>query len=72
MIDFITDQDLESDLLIKVRLHRVKIMDAIQKLKKSQGQSPKHALGSGNEANFQALHQNQMQIGPQHPTGFSS
>lgn len=40
MIDFITDQDLESDLLIKVRLHRVKIMDAISKLKKTHGDSP--------------------------------
>lgn len=33
MIDFITDQDLENDLNIKVRLHRVKILEAIKRLK---------------------------------------
>ena len=33
MIDFITDGDLESDLNIKVRLHRVKIIEGIKKLK---------------------------------------
>jgi len=33
MIDFITDEDLENDLNIKVRLHRVKIIEGIKKLK---------------------------------------
>lgn len=32
MIQFITDLDLENDLGIKVRLHRVKIIEAIKKL----------------------------------------
>ena len=30
MIDFITDADLENDLNIKVRLHRIRIMEAIK------------------------------------------
>ena len=34
MIKFITDQDLMDDLNIKVRLHRVKIIKWIKKLKK--------------------------------------
>jgi len=38
MFDFITDADLENDLNIKVRLHRVKIIEGIKKLK---------SLGSG-------------------------
>lgn len=33
MFDFITDQDLENDLNIKVRLHRVKIIEGIKRLK---------------------------------------
>lgn len=33
MIDYITDQDLEQDLHIHVRLHRVKIIEGIKKLK---------------------------------------
>ena len=33
MMDFITDQDLENDCQIKVRLHRVKIIEGIKKLK---------------------------------------
>jgi len=33
IIDFITDDDLENDLNIKVRLHRVKIIEGIKKLK---------------------------------------
>ena len=36
MIDFITDQDLENDLQIKVRLHRVKIIEGIKRLKTKQ------------------------------------
>lgn len=36
MIDFITDQDLENDLQIKVRLHRVKIIEGIKRLKTNQ------------------------------------
>jgi len=35
MIEFITDEDLVNDLNIKVRLHRVKIMEGIKKLKGS-------------------------------------
>ena len=33
MMDFLTDEDLERDLNIKVRLHRVKIIEEIKKLK---------------------------------------
>jgi len=33
MMDFLTDEDLERDLKIKVRLHRVKIIEEIKKLK---------------------------------------
>lgn len=33
MIDFITDEDLQQDLNIGVRLHRVKIIEGIKKLK---------------------------------------
>ena len=33
MFDFITDQDLENDMNIKVRLHRVKIIEGIKRLK---------------------------------------
>ena len=33
MIDFITDEDLQQDLNINVRLHRVKIIEGIKKLK---------------------------------------
>jgi hypothetical protein len=33
MIDFIQDEDLENDLCIKVRLHRVKIIEGIKRLK---------------------------------------
>jgi len=32
-MDFLTDEDLERDLNIKVRLHRVKIIEEIKKLK---------------------------------------
>mgnify|MGYP002631367862 CR=1 FL=1 len=33
MFDFITDTDLENDLNIKVRLHRIKITEGIKRLK---------------------------------------
>jgi len=33
MFDFITDTDLENDLNIKVRLHRIKIIEGIKRLK---------------------------------------
>ena len=33
MIEFITDEDLQTDFGISVRLHRVKIIEAIKKLK---------------------------------------
>ena len=36
MMDFITDEDLENDGKIKVRLHRVKIIEGIKKLKQNQ------------------------------------
>ena len=36
MIEFMTDEDLLNDLNIKVRLHRVKIIEGIKKLKASQ------------------------------------
>lgn len=32
-MDFLTDEDLERDLNIKVKLHRVKIIEEIKKLK---------------------------------------
>jgi hypothetical protein len=32
-MEFLTDEDLERDLLIKVRLHRVRIIEEIKKLK---------------------------------------
>jgi len=37
MFDFITDQDLENDMNIKVRLHRIKIIEGIKRLKAIAG-----------------------------------
>lgn len=45
MFDFITDQDLENDMNIKVRLHRIKIIEGIKRLKAIAGNVEQPAAG---------------------------